>query len=109
MDVDGTDVDPGAPVPFRGADEQQLIRAQRQAVGGCLQHGKTWRLKNSDIWGSTADVNATYTVDASAVRAKGVWKLKVQDVYAGDSGYLSKWRLTFWPDRSRPWTRCRPG
>ncbi|KNB51020.1 M4 family metallopeptidase [Streptomyces caatingaensis] len=57
--------------------------------------GKTWRLKDSDTWDSAADVNETYTVDASGVTASGTWKLKVQDVYAGDSGRIDKWRLTF--------------
>ncbi|GAA0388019.1 M4 family metallopeptidase [Streptomyces luteireticuli] len=57
--------------------------------------GKTWRLKDSDAWDSGADVNETYTVDASAVTANGTWKLQVQDVYSGDSGRIDKWRLTF--------------
>ncbi|MBC2874518.1 MULTISPECIES: M4 family metallopeptidase [Streptomyces] len=58
-------------------------------------NGKTWRLKNSDAWDSAADVSETYTVDASSVSANGTWKLKVQDVYSGDSGTIDKWRLTF--------------
>ncbi|KAB7851258.1 M4 family metallopeptidase [Streptomyces mobaraensis] len=58
-------------------------------------NGKTWRLKNSDAWDSAADVSETYTVDASSVSATGTWKLKVQDVYSGDSGTIDKWRLTF--------------
>ncbi|GAA2917314.1 hypothetical protein GCM10020221_11830 [Streptomyces thioluteus] len=57
--------------------------------------GKTWRLKDSDAWDSGADVNESYTVDASGVTASGTWKLQVQDVYSGDSGRIDKWRLTF--------------
>ncbi|MGW1199113.1 M4 family metallopeptidase [Streptomyces sp. NPDC002536] len=58
-------------------------------------NGKTWRLKNSDPWDSAADVKQTYTVDASAVAAKGTWKLRVQDMYAADTGTVNSWRLTF--------------
>ncbi|MEV6670354.1 M4 family metallopeptidase [Streptomyces sp. NPDC051162] len=57
--------------------------------------GKSWRLKDSDAWDSAADVKETYTVDTSASSATGTWKLQVQDVYAGDSGTLNSWRLSF--------------
>ncbi|GHF13008.1 M4 family metallopeptidase [Streptomyces morookaense] len=58
-------------------------------------NGKTWRLKSADMWDSAANVKETYTVDASAVAAKGTWKLRVQDMYAGDTGTVNSWRLTF--------------
>lgn len=58
-------------------------------------NGKTWRLKSADAWDSAADVKETYSVDASAVPASGTWKLQVQDVYAGDTGTVNSWRLTF--------------
>ncbi|RLU96783.1 peptidase M4 [Streptomyces griseocarneus] len=57
--------------------------------------GKTWRLKDADSWDSAADVKATYTVDASASNATGTWKLQVQDLYAGDTGTIQSWKLTF--------------
>ncbi len=57
--------------------------------------GKSWRLKDSDSWDSAADVKETYTVDASGSSATGTWKLQVQDVYAGDSGTLNSWKLSF--------------
>ncbi|MFF7727440.1 M4 family metallopeptidase [Streptomyces sp. NPDC008001] len=57
--------------------------------------GKTWRLKDADSWDSAADVKETYTVDASAVSAPGTWKLKVQDLYASDSGTINSWKLSF--------------
>ncbi|MFI9205498.1 M4 family metallopeptidase [Streptomyces sp. NPDC053048] len=57
--------------------------------------GKTWNLKASDAWDSDADVEETYTVDASGVSATGTWKLKVQDVYSGDDGTVNGWKLTF--------------
>ncbi|GAA0361215.1 M4 family metallopeptidase [Streptomyces blastmyceticus] len=57
--------------------------------------GKSWRLKDSDSWDSAADVKETYTVDTSGSSATGTWKLQVQDVYAGDSGTLNSWKLSF--------------
>ncbi|MFC5721275.1 M4 family metallopeptidase [Streptomyces gamaensis] len=56
---------------------------------------KTWRLKSADPWDSAADVRATYTVDASGTAASGTWKLQVKDLYAGDTGTLDRWRLSF--------------
>ncbi|GLZ30671.1 hypothetical protein Lesp02_28600 [Lentzea sp. NBRC 105346] len=56
--------------------------------------GTTYRLKNSS--GDSADnVITTYTVDASSEVANGTWKLKVQDVYSADIGYIDSWGLTF--------------
>ncbi|MFI1199608.1 M4 family metallopeptidase [Streptomyces sp. NPDC020883] len=57
--------------------------------------GTAYRLKNSNSGDSAADVKATYTVNASAKAAGGTWKLRVRDVYAGDSGTLNGWKLTF--------------
>ncbi|MFF2504561.1 M4 family metallopeptidase [Streptomyces sp. NPDC058067] len=57
--------------------------------------GSTYRLKNSSGSDSAANVNTTYTVNASSEVANGTWKLKVQDVYAQDSGYINSWKLTF--------------
>ncbi|GHF50228.1 peptidase M4 [Streptomyces mashuensis] len=57
--------------------------------------GKSWRLKDADAYDSDADVKETYTVDASGSAAPGTWKLKVQDVYSGDSGTIQSWKLTF--------------
>ncbi|GGR36238.1 M4 family metallopeptidase [Streptomyces netropsis] len=57
--------------------------------------GTAYRLKNSDAWDSAADVVASYTVNASGKAAAGTWKLKVQDVYSADDGYIDSWKLTF--------------
>ncbi|UNO43823.1 M4 family metallopeptidase [Streptomyces sp. MST-110588] len=57
--------------------------------------GTAYRLKNSNASDSADNVKATYTVDASKRAANGVWKLRVQDVYAQDTGYINSWRLTF--------------
>ncbi|MFF9508921.1 M4 family metallopeptidase [Streptomyces sp. NPDC014724] len=58
-------------------------------------NGTTYRLKNSSISDSAANVQTTYTVNASAVAANGTWKLKVQDVFTGDTGKINSFKLTF--------------
>ncbi|MEV3870671.1 M4 family metallopeptidase [Streptomyces sp. NPDC049906] len=57
--------------------------------------GTAYRLKNSSSGDSADNVNTTYTVDASSEVANGVWKLRVQDVAAQDTGYINSWKLTF--------------
>ncbi|MBA2949829.1 S8 family peptidase [Streptomyces himalayensis] len=57
--------------------------------------GSTYRLKNSSSSDSADNVNATYTVNASSEVANGTWRLKVQDVYSADTGYINSWKLTF--------------
>ncbi|MEV7233421.1 M4 family metallopeptidase [Streptomyces sp. NPDC051020] len=57
--------------------------------------GTTYRLKNSSISDSAPNVQTTYTVNASSVAANGTWKLKVQDVYSGDTGKINSFKLTF--------------
>ncbi|MFB6781583.1 M4 family metallopeptidase [Streptomyces sp. NPDC056352] len=57
--------------------------------------GTLYRLKDSNISDSADDVLATYTVDASKKTANGTWKLKVQDMFRGDSGFINSWKLTF--------------
>ncbi|MGW3495891.1 M4 family metallopeptidase [Streptomyces sp. NPDC001020] len=58
-------------------------------------NGTSYRLKNSNISDSADDVHETYTVNASTAPANGTWKLKVQDVYSGDTGYIAGWKMTF--------------
>ncbi|MEV0488791.1 M4 family metallopeptidase [Streptomyces atratus] len=57
--------------------------------------GTAYRLKNSSISDSADNVQTTYTVNASSEVANGTWKLKVQDVYAGDTGTINSFKLTF--------------
>ncbi|MFJ3900359.1 M28 family metallopeptidase [Streptomyces sp. NPDC090025] len=45
--------------------------------------------------GSADNINTTYTVNASSEVANGVWKLRVQDKAAVDTGYISGFKLTF--------------
>ncbi|MFJ6573702.1 M4 family metallopeptidase [Streptomyces sp. NPDC091292] len=57
--------------------------------------GTSYRLKNSSSSDSADDVRETYTVNAAAEVANGVWKLKVQDVAAQDVGQINSWKVTF--------------
>ncbi|MFC9621808.1 M4 family metallopeptidase [Streptomyces sp. NPDC056930] len=57
--------------------------------------GTLYRLKDSNISDSADDVLATYTVNASKKTANGTWRLKVQDMFRGDSGFINSWKLTF--------------
>ncbi|MCG8917433.1 proprotein convertase P-domain-containing protein [Actinokineospora sp. PR83] len=58
-------------------------------------NGTAFRLKNSSSSDSADNVITTYTVNASAAPANGTWKLKVQDVYSSDTGYIDSVKLTF--------------
>ncbi|MEV7398804.1 M4 family metallopeptidase [Streptomyces sp. NPDC091267] len=57
--------------------------------------GSAYRLKNSSSSDSADNVQTTYTVNASSEAANGTWKLKVQDVYASDTGKINSFKLTF--------------
>ncbi|MCJ0825381.1 proprotein convertase P-domain-containing protein [Luteimonas sp. 50] len=57
--------------------------------------GSSYRLKNSSGSDSADNVVATYTVNLSTEALNGTWKLKVQDVYSGDTGYINSWSVTF--------------
>ena len=45
--------------------------------------------------GGTDNIAQTFTVNASAVAANGVWKLRVNDNGPGDTGTLDRWGLQF--------------
>ncbi|WP_407640541.1 proprotein convertase P-domain-containing protein [Actinokineospora iranica] len=57
--------------------------------------GSAYRLKNSSSSDSADNVITTYTVNASAAVANGTWKLRAQDLYSVDTGFIDLWRLTF--------------
>jgi subtilisin-like proprotein convertase family protein len=57
--------------------------------------GTAYRLKNSSTSDSADNVIATYTVNASSEVANGTWRLRVQDVYSVDTGYIDKFSLQF--------------
>jgi carboxypeptidase T len=56
--------------------------------------GTAYRLKNSSSTDSADNVIATYTVNLSGEQADGTWRLRVQDVYSTDTGYINTWTLT---------------
>ncbi|MFJ7065025.1 M4 family metallopeptidase [Streptomyces sp. NPDC101115] len=56
--------------------------------------GSVYNLHNRS-GGSADNINQTYTVNASSEVANGVWKLRVQDKAAIDTGYINSFKLTF--------------
>ncbi|MFH9471593.1 S8 family peptidase [Streptomyces clavifer] len=57
--------------------------------------GSVYNLKAYGTGGSTDNVITTYTVNASSEVANGVWKLRVSDNYAADTGRINSWALQF--------------
>ncbi|MGQ0840669.1 proprotein convertase P-domain-containing protein [Actinokineospora sp.] len=57
--------------------------------------GSAYRVKNSSGSDSADNVITTYTVNASTEVANGTWKLRVQDVYSVDTGFIDSFKLTF--------------
>ncbi|MFC7614577.1 S8 family serine peptidase [Actinokineospora soli] len=55
--------------------------------------GSSYRLKNTSN-DSSDNVIATYTVNASTEDRNGTWRLRVQDRYSVDTGYINSWTLT---------------
>ncbi|WP_460970842.1 M4 family metallopeptidase [Novilysobacter erysipheiresistens] len=56
--------------------------------------GSVYNLRNRS-GGSANDIDATYTVNASAESADGTWKLRVNDNYTYDTGKIDLWSLQF--------------
>jgi subtilisin family serine protease len=56
--------------------------------------GTLYKLKSSTSGDNVANLDATYTVNLSAETRNGVWKLRVRDVFAGDTGFVNSWTLT---------------
>ena len=38
---------------------------------------------------------ATYTVNLSSEALNGTWKLRVRDMFSGDTGFIDSWSITF--------------
>ncbi|WP_084223152.1 M4 family metallopeptidase [Kitasatospora cheerisanensis] len=57
--------------------------------------GAVYSLKKVNLSDSADNIVETYTVDASAQLASGTWRLRAQDMYKGDSGYIDSWKLIF--------------
>lgn len=43
--------------------------------------------------GPTQNIGKTFTVDLSSETADGLWHLRVQDRFPGDTGYIDNWTL----------------
>ncbi|GGU14739.1 S8 family peptidase [Streptomyces lateritius] len=71
--------------PYRGDLRIELV----------APNGVATLLKATSSSDSAANVITTYTVNASSAAASGTWKLRVTDVYSGDTGYIDSWSLTF--------------
>jgi subtilisin family serine protease len=56
--------------------------------------GTAYRLKSSSGTDSADNVNQTYTRNLSSEAANGTWRLRVQDVFAIDTGFIDSWTLT---------------
>ncbi|MGW5778284.1 M4 family metallopeptidase [Streptomyces sp. NPDC003863] len=56
--------------------------------------GSVYNLSNR-VGGSADNIQQTFTVNASSEVANGVWKLRVQDKAAADTGYINSFKLTF--------------
>lgn len=71
--------------PFRGDLEIHLVAPD----------GTAYLVKAASRFDRADDVKLSKTIDASAEKAGGTWKLRVRDRYSGDSGTLRSWALTF--------------
>ena len=56
--------------------------------------GSTYALKATSTSDSADNINTTYTANLSTEAANGTWRLKAQDVYSNDTGYINTWTLT---------------
>ncbi|GAB2511134.1 S8 family serine peptidase [Lysobacter humi (ex Lee et al. 2017)] len=57
--------------------------------------GSLYRLKNTSSSDSADNVITTYNVNLSAELKNGTWRLRVRDIYSGDTGYINSWSITF--------------
>jgi hypothetical protein len=55
--------------------------------------GTIYKLKAADVNDDGVNVDTVYKVALSAKPANGTWRLKVQDMYADDSGTIDTWTL----------------
>jgi subtilisin family serine protease len=56
--------------------------------------GTLRKVKSSTSGDNVANLDVTYTVNLSSEMRNGLWRLRVQDVFRGDTGYLDSWTLT---------------
>jgi len=56
--------------------------------------GTVYSIKASSSTDSADNVILTDSGDLSSEAANGTWRLKVQDVYSGDTGYINNWSIS---------------
>ncbi|MDV3255419.1 MAG: proprotein convertase P-domain-containing protein [Lysobacter sp.] len=56
--------------------------------------GSTYNLHNRS-GGSADNIIGSANVDLSGEALNGTWKLRVNDAYSGDTGYINSWSITF--------------
>ena len=86
-------------LPRQRLDGQLEVRVKHSdrgdlAVWLVAPDGTLHKLKSSTSGDNVANLDATYTVNLSSEVRNGMWKLRVKDVFAGDTGYLDSWTLT---------------
>ncbi|MFJ9729343.1 proprotein convertase P-domain-containing protein [Streptomyces sp. NPDC101209] len=58
-------------------------------------NGKAYLVKADSTTDTGQTIRKNYTVDGSTSPVNGTWKLHVMDVYAGSTGTLDSWTITF--------------
>jgi subtilisin family serine protease len=56
--------------------------------------GTVYNLKTQDIDDDAPYSTTTHTVNLSTEQATGLWRLRVRDMYFGDTGFINAWSLT---------------
>ncbi|THA27548.1 peptidase M4 [Streptomyces sp. RKND-216] len=92
--IDVTEVGGNAPSDLKVAVDIKHTYRGDLVIDLVAPDGTAYRLKDSG-WDSGDNINQTYTVNASSEAADGTWKLRVQDVWSFDTGYIDSWKLTF--------------
>jgi serine protease len=54
-----------------------------------------YRIKNSSGSDSADNVIGYANIDLSNKARNGTWKLRVRDMWAGDTGYINSWSIDF--------------
>ncbi|WP_433427658.1 S8 family serine peptidase [Nonomuraea sp. CA-141351] len=56
--------------------------------------GKVYPLRAADAKDGTDNIDESYWVNANASPASGTWRLRVEDLAKGDTGFINGWTLT---------------
>jgi subtilisin family serine protease len=70
--------------PFRGDLVVDLIAPD----------GTVYKIKRGNSRDSSADIDGISTVNLSKELRNGTWKLRVQDTFRSDTGYIDSWTIT---------------